>query len=541
MNQRNGTRWSVAALLLSVNGWTLWVSSTGMHSTSHIVLQAGGCSVPVTVMRNVPGSNVYMVVLHGLGANRRVMYPLSRSLAASDVSAVFVLDLPGHGDNTDPFSFERVETCAAAVIEALDRNKEIQLHRTVLFGHSMGGALAVRLADYFPTAATVAISPAPMVRVASFPSGLAIPLQAPRRMPNNLLIFTGQFDLPFMEPAADKFVEMAGGERHDAEDFRQRRAVQWVKVPYATHTSLIYDLSVWKTSDDWWRLAMPLAVPDHAFFARWIFVFSVPGMLGILLACSFSARWLTQAFPSASASLACGPLPRGKVILLWVCSGMFSVSLLNFFVPLRFLRMYNGDYLASCLLLAGIVLCALLCTTQSKSSGVPGLRSPRLRSGQAGQVKPPPPWRAMAAGAVMGMAAMLAFGAWMNGTLTDTWLNSARWLRFPVILLACLPYAFAEEWALGTPGAGNWLAQIRRYLLFGILRLLIWLSILFALYVYASQQILLAVLLFYMGFFSLLVRLGADAVGRRTASPAGAAVFTAILMAWFIAAVFPIS
>lgn len=56
----------------------------------------------------------------------------------------------------------------------------------------------------------------------------------------------------------------------------------------------------------------------------------------------------------------------------------------------------------------------------------------------------------------------------MNWTLTDTWLNAARWLRFPVILFACLPYAFAEEWALGTPGAGNWLAQIRRYLLFGI-------------------------------------------------------------------------
>jgi hypothetical protein len=139
------------------------------------------------------------------------------------------------------------------------------------------------------------------------------------------------------------------------------------------------------------------------------------------------------------------------------------------------------------------------------------------------------------------MATMLVFGAWMNLALTDMWLNAARWMRFPVISLACLPYAFAEEWALGAPGVGNWLTKIRRYLLFAILRLIIWLSILFALYVYANQQILLAVLIFYMGFFSFFVRLGADAVHRRTASHAGAAVFTAILMAWFIAAVFPLT
>jgi len=141
----------------------------------------------------------------------------------------------------------------------------------------------------------------------------------------------------------------------------------------------------------------------------------------------------------------------------------------------------------------------------------------------------------------MGMAAMLAFGAWMNWALTDMWLNAARWMRFPVILFACLPYALAEECALGAPGADNWLAKLRRYLLFLSMRLLIWLCILFAIYIFASGQILLGVLVFYMGVFSIFTRLGADAVRRRTGSPAGAAVFTAILMAWFIAAVFPLT
>jgi hypothetical protein len=248
------------------------------------------------------------------------------------------------------------------------------------------------------------------------------------------------------------------------------------------------------------------------------------GIVGLAFLVPLAAS-AAAALRSRTSSDAANLLSFRVPLLSWPFAGLSAVSALNFFIPLRFLRMYDGDYLASCLFIAGTVLCVLHW----------------FRQAETGSMNPRQPWRAIAAGVVLGMATMLAFSAWMNWALTDMWLNSARWMRFPVILLACLPYAFAEEWALGAPGVGNWLAKIRRYLIFASLRLLVWLSILFALYVYADQQILLAVLIFYMGFFSLLVRLGADAVHRRTASPAGAAVFTAILMAWFIAAVFPLT
>jgi hypothetical protein len=187
--------------------------------------------------------------------------------------------------------------------------------------------------------------------------------------------------------------------------------------------------------------------------------------------------------------------------------------------------LYAGDYLASWLLLAGILLCAWVWNTFRKSTG----QGPQLS------------WHASIAGAVLGFLAMLAFGAWANRALTDMWLNAARWMRFPVLLLACLPLAFAEEWVLGMPSMGSWRDRIRRYLLFSALRLLLWLSIVFGVYVYSSQQILLAVLVLYMGVFSILIRMGADAVRSRIPSVAGAAVFTAILMAWFIAAIFPLT
>ncbi len=522
MRRQEWAAFIIGILILAVYLFWLAQDMTWQHDTSETLVSAGGCAVPATVMESVVGPKYFVVVLHGLGANRRIMYPLSRSFAAAD-ARVYVLDLPGHGDSTDAFSFERVEKCAAAVIESLEQNKLIQLDRTVLIGHSMGGALAIRLADYFPTAATIAISPAPMVRTASFPSGAVIPFAPPRRLPGNLLIFTGQFDIPFMSPAASKLVEMAGGERKDAEDFRQRRAVQWVRTPHATHTSLIYSEEVATACNKWREMALPTEYTTPFFPPDSLAWSAAMGLLGLLIAFPSVASLVAKALRASEAASTHPQISIQRTFLYWALAGLAAVIAVRFFVPLGFLRMRYGDYLASCLLLAGIVLCELLWSAMSKRS------------------TPAIPWRAVAVGAVLGVATMLAFGAWMNWTLTDVWLNAARWIRFPVILLACLPYAFAEEWALGAPSTGNWLAKLRRYLLFVSLRLLIWLSILFATYVFASGQILLGVLVFYMGAFSLFTRFGADAVRRRTGSPAGAAVFTAILMAWFIAAVFPIT
>jgi pimeloyl-ACP methyl ester carboxylesterase len=521
MKRSEWFRLGLAALLLAPSGWMLWFDGHWRRDTEETEVRAGGCTVPVTVMKGRPGSTVSVVVLHGLGANRRLMYPLSRSLAASDISAVYAIDLPGHGDNTDAFSYSRVESCAAEVIGALEKRGEIRLERTVLLGHSLGGALAMRLADYFPTAATIAVSPAPMVRTGSMPTGVVLPYPPPRRMPNNLLIFTGRFDLPFLNEAARELVKMAGGERQESEDFKQRRAVRWLRLPRATHTSLIYDFDVWRLSDAWWRLALPQGAIHHSFLARSILIFSCLGALGMMLVFPIAASRIARALRSESKESLAAQLPFAVTSLRWVVAGLFAVSVLKFGVPLKFLKMYNGDYLASCLLVVGIVLCALAWKERVKPRSI----------GAAALT-----WRA---GAVMGLGTMLAFGAWMNWTLTDVWLNASRWLRFPAVTLACVPYALAEEWALGGV-AQEWTAGAWRWARFVGLRGIVYLCMLLALSFLASGQILVAVMLPYMGIFSILTRLGANAVRRRTGAVEGAALFTAILTAWFIAAVFPI-
>ena len=483
------------------------------------------CGMPVRIMNppihdDVPSA----IVLHGLGANAVVMRSLGQFLANMGFR-VYLLDLPGHGNNQDSFSFAHAEGCAAKAISQLERSGEIRLEKTVLIGHSMGGALAIRMADYFPTAATIAISPAPMIRAGQMPPG-AILLNPPRRMPVNLLILLGQFDFPYSRESAEELVRMGGGQRSQPEDFYQKRALKLVIVPRATHTSLIFNVPNDSALVSWLQDSAPENVRLWVVNAIKPELWGFCGLFGLLLLFPLAASSTARVFRLGDSAVAAADFPGLRAILCWIAAALFAVTALKFISEFNFLRMQYGGYLASCLLLAGIALLVLIRISSAKD-GAALLSAPH--------------WRGVLAGALLGIAMMIFVGAWLTLQLSDTWLNASRWLRFFPAALACLPYALAEEWALGAPSTGNWLVTIRRYFLFTILRLLMWLSILFALYIYSSGQILLSVLVFYMGAFSLFTRLGADAVRRRTGSPAGAAVFTSILMAWFIAAVFPIS
>ncbi|MGH9859834.1 MAG: hypothetical protein ACRD5F_07410, partial [Candidatus Acidiferrales bacterium] len=68
----------------------------------------------------------------------------------------------------------------------------------------------------------------------------------------------------------------------------------------------------------------------------------------------------------------------------------------------------------------------------------------------------------------------------------------------------------------------------------------IWAMMILAFLVLRSNQVLIPLLAVYLALFSIAQRLGADAIRRRTGSAAAAAVFSAILAAWYIAAVFPL-
>jgi len=81
-----------------------------------------------------------MVLLHGLGERAASWDPVLDALSRR--FRVYALDLRGHGDSDWPGTYS-FELMAADVIGLLD---ELRLSSVALVGHSMGGAVAYRVA-----------------------------------------------------------------------------------------------------------------------------------------------------------------------------------------------------------------------------------------------------------------------------------------------------------------------------------------------------------------------------------------------------------
>jgi pimeloyl-ACP methyl ester carboxylesterase len=485
-----------------------------------IVLNAGpACpAVPLLVLEPAaPSSGGSVVVFHGLGANRLVMLTLGQWMAASGLR-VFLMDFPGHGDNPSAFSFSRAEECAARALETLERQGQISSQRTILLGHSMGGGVVIRLADRFPAAGTIAIAPAPEV--------------FPRRMPVNLLLVTPRFDFPAIKAMAEKLVAAAGGPRDSAEDFRQRRAFRQLQVAERSHTTVMFDPRVVKVMTRWAAASLganPEAIPAPLFAGL---AGGGLGVLGIICIFPLAASGFARgcgAVARAARGARTAPAARDRagsltVILFWVFAALLSVGVLAYGIPLKFIHMYSADYLASLGLLSSLPLLLLVVNQQGGWKGQLGANA-----------------RALAAAAMLGMVTVLVLGGWLNWQLTDAWPTLARWSRFPVLLAALFPYCLAEEAALGPPSSPGIRARGVRFATYLALRFIFWLATAFAVWAGLSGALLAVVFVVFMTVFSVFQRLGTDAVRRRMGSAAAAALFNAILAAWFLAAAFPLT
>jgi len=511
------TMLAVAGIIFLILG-TMWIRS-GELPEQQTVIDAGGCHTPATIFNpritdEPPGT---VIVLHGLSANRRIMKYLSSEFAGHGLQ-VYSFDLPGHGDSTDSFSFARATECATAAVESLSRSGQIDPKKTIAVGHSMGAAIAIAMADHFPLAGTIAISPAPMV--------------LPQRMPSNLLIFSGQYEPSILHRAADELLKASGGTRSQPDDFAQKRAFDLRKVAGATHTSLLLDRNIAHQSERWIMQCLFPTIPpetlalnlDLAPYAvankgRHRLAGSILGLIGVLILFPFCATLMASVSGDPrEASLSDHPSYTLSIAEVAVAS-LAGVLLLTLGIPLKFLHIYSADYLLSLVLIVGAFLLVF--------------NRRRLRENW------PPRVSNAIVGAVIGFAIFLSVGAWLNWQLDDGWLNAPRWLRFAAILPITIIFCGAEEIALGPVHSGR-----RRTLRFGIfllLRLEIFLACGLAYYELRSGQVLIPLLALFLAVFSVAQRLGADALRRRTGSAAAAILFSAILAAYFVAAVFPLT
>jgi hypothetical protein len=207
-----------------------------------------------------------------------------------------------------------------------------------------------------------------------------------------------------------------------------------------------------------------------------------------------------------------------RLFLEFGAGAVLAVLLLHFWIPLKKIGVFQGDYLASFLLVLGAGLVAIHWRkAPSASAWVTG--------------------RALAA-AFAGLMLLLLTTAWFDLTFSEAWLTAAKWARFPLLLVVLLPYHVAEETLLGPVVAGKtW----RRLALALSLRLITWGALMVGVLFLHSGEILMGLLSVYMALFNMLQRSAMDVVRNETRSAAATALFGAILQAGFCLVIFPIT
>ena len=515
MKWRKGLR-AALGVVLCIIGFVLAHATTYRETT--VIIDAGGCRLVTDVIdQGNDDARGFVVLLHGLAANKRIMSYLARGFADQNLR-VFVPDLPGHGRTPGPFSFERAEGCAESLVRELIARRAIDPQRTMLAGHSMGGAIAIRVAARVGVAGVVAISPAPQ-RVAHGVPPEMLPYTNPPPLPPHTLAISAAFEpLGIRESTRDL---MAGDVAATG---------KYLFMPSATHVSVLFDSRVVRAAQEWTaetlKFPREFSAPSVAPSSAPLFG-SLAGLAGILLlAGPFVRETMGMQRPSPQAAAAdqqnvsgaSTAVPVFRALLETAAVSFLAVALLRFWNPLSFVRLYNGSYFASFGLIVGLALLLI----HHKS----------LRAVWPIQIK------ILLLAALAGFVLHLLVTGWLDSTFTESWLSWARWARFPVLFVAALVYLLAEELLLGPAAARGKLARV---LLALTLRLIALLALVFGIFVLHSGAILVLLLAVYLSLFFLFQRLGMDLVHRQTGSAIAAAVFGAILLAGFCLVIFPVT
>lgn len=501
--QVNKQLFGIVGLLLA--GVGVFLLRLHPYPANTVISTAGSCNMRVDVLGSRSSQAAgYVVLFHGLSANKRVMSYVAQTLSNQNLR-VFVPDLPGHGSTPGSFSYDRAESCAEFLVQDLIDRHAILPEDTLLVGHSLGGAIALRLAEHLPVAGVIAISPAPMRPSQGIPTE-DLPYRDFGILPSRSLIISGGWEPASLRAAAQNL--LSG---------QPNASSKYVVIPHATHVSLLFDTRVAKQIQAWSAHVLgvePSPVPSPLVpLAAFLLGFAGLAILVVPFlkeTVAVSNRPLTPETMTPPRPLnACVQVAIAAIVVVWA---------LHFDVPLHALHIFEGGYLASFLAVAGIGL--LLWNHRRLTSA--------LHFG----------WRPMLGAAFAAVALIALFGAWLDVSFFEAWLTGARWLRLPFVALFFFPWLLVEEILLGPFRP---FARWRRLFLSLAFRAIVWAAFIAALFLLHSGEVLLLLLAAYFAIFFVLERLAAAVMRRETQSSAAAAVFGAILFAGLALAIFPIA
>jgi pimeloyl-ACP methyl ester carboxylesterase len=509
MKSRQAVR-AVTGVLLCGAG--LWLALPAPYRERTFLFDAGGCRLETTIVEKKAGVAQGSVLLfHGISANKKIMSYVERGFAEQGLR-VYVPDLPGHGRTHGPFSPAWAEQCGESLLRELLARGMVSADRTILAGHSMGGAIAERIASRVPVAGLIAISPAPM-RTAHGVTAEKLLFHNPPALPSYSLVMVGSLELQSMRGNAADLV----ASRSDATSL-------YMEIPGASHVSILFNRDAIRSSQAWSANVLHLP-PTAALPTQRPLIGALGGFVGILL---IAGPFLRETVGKSGneetvATQAAIGVPR---LFLEIAAGsVVVVLLLRFWIPLKAIGLFQGDYLASFLLLFGAML---LVVHWGRGRGP----SASLR------VNKPRPYKHLLAAGFAAIVLMLLATAWFDLTFYEAWLTAAKWARFPFLLAAFLPYHFAEEILLGPVERGK---KWRRLALALTIRLISWGAIMGGVLFLHNGEILIGLLAGYLALFNIVQRSGMDMVQEETGSAGAAALFGAILLAGFCLVIFPLT
>jgi pimeloyl-ACP methyl ester carboxylesterase len=494
---------AIAGVLLCAAGF--WLALPAPYRERTFLIDAGGCRLVTTIMEK-PGAATQgsVVLFHGISANKKIMAYLARGFAEQGLR-VYVPDLPGHGRTPGPFSPARAEECGEALLHGLLARGIIDANRTILAGHSMGGAIAERIASRVPVAGLIAISPAPM-RAAHGVTAEKLLFSEPPDLPPHSLVMVGSLELESMRGNAADLVASRNGE-----------TAKFVEIPGASHVSILFNSAAMRASLEWSARLLHLS-PTAALPSRRALLGALAGFAGILLIAGPFLREAAGKNTSEEIAATDAVIGMPKLFLEFGAGSLLIVLVLRIWIPVKAIRLFQGDYLASFLLLFGALLV--------------GLHRSRVRSALSNF-----PGRLLGAG-FAGIVLLLIITAWFDLTFYEAWLTGAKWARFPFLVAVLLPYHFAEETLLGPLEPGK---RWRRLALALTLRFISWGALMAGVLILHDGEILMGLLSLYMGVFNLIQRSGMDIVRNETGSAGATALFGAILQAGFCLVIFPLT
>ncbi|HEY1468815.1 MAG TPA: alpha/beta fold hydrolase [Candidatus Acidoferrum sp.] len=500
-------RRAVAGILLLMLGAILTFVPSRRYTERRYVADTGACKVDLDVVAlksfrdgSEPGS---VVLLHGLSSNKVIMNYMARVFAEQGLR-VYVPDLPGHGRSPGPFTPEQAETCALSLLRGLAARGLLVPDRTVIAGHSMGGAIALRVAGKFRPAGVIAISPAPMKEAHGVTKENLLFRGVPP-VPPNTLILTGQLEPGWLTENAAELVTKSGD-----------GSVEYRRVPLNTHVSVLFSPTVAREAQAWTAKVLKLPVTNE-LPTRGGLVGGVLGLAGILLLAGPFIREATGKTEVEEKRAARAPgWTRAILEFAGISAGV--VVLLRYGVPLKGMHAFEGDYLASFFLLVGMALLLVhgnLARAQFRTKGA-----------------------ALFGALLSGLLLYLLLAGWLQLTLAGAWPTLARWIRFPFYFMGAFLFLFMLEVLVGPVEEGR---RAKRFGVWMGMVALAWLALAGGIVYLHSGEFLLALLGGYLAAVFLCVGLGARLVRRMTGSATAAAVFSAILLAGICQVIFPLS